>query len=326
MMLHRNDINTLDDEYLVHLVREEESSEAFHELLSRYRKLIYSIAGKIFHSQNIRHAFKYDAVMEGESALGLAIMNYDSSKGDFSKYVTICIRGAILNYVNSAQSMVTPLSRQRMLVKAKNAINEMQKNGEENISVENLTAYLVERYPDESAYWQKHARTIFIDASRDMMDILLDDGNDRHNVFHEVIGKNDNIEQQVIAREAIQKLRDIVTRAWMQVIRSEASGGNRRGLEILYRYYCKGEQKEHIVQWLDSQGVKGYELFRQAKSREIRKVCGRHQDIFRDMVNELRETLELDMFDGNDDDFCQIIIDFFNALADSGIMMVETDA
>ncbi len=88
-------MKTLSDEELVMLVKDEDSAEAFDELLRRYRPVIYSIAGKIFYSDNIQHATRHDAILEGESVLGFAIIKYDRFEGKFRGYAVRCIQGAI---------------------------------------------------------------------------------------------------------------------------------------------------------------------------------------------------------------------------------------
>ena len=318
-------MDILDDEELVRLVKEEDSSEAFMELKKRYTPLIHSIGGEIFScSDRIQRATKYDAIKEGESGLGIAIMNYDSSKGNFKAYARKCIRGVMINYLNDNKSHVKPLTLQRRLQKVKSAMKTLNKEGSE-AGIEDIRKYLIEKYPEEISYWQRLLEKYIIEIQTEKNDLSLDDlVEEGRRTAHEIIGDSGrDIEREAMAWEALDMLSRILEKTWLKIAREGRC--NRRTLEILYKYYVKGQPSNEIIQWIDESGLKGAVLFRQARSRGFRELCKEHEDLLKKMASELNDAFEQVLIRMDAEEFCQELKSFLEALADTGILAEVPD-
>ncbi|GBE36788.1 RNA polymerase factor sigma-70 [bacterium BMS3Bbin07] len=313
-------MKTLNDEELVALVKDEDSAEAFDELLKRYRPVIYSIAGRIFYSEHIQHATKYEAILEGESSLGLAIINYDRSEGKFKGYAVKCIKGAVINYINGNKSLIKPLALQRRLLKVKSAIKATTNEKTSDISITPIKTNLMQNYPDEAVYWDKFLKGYIVDIVNHRDDIALDSRLKGGMSVHEVVKDCKETGSAVERKEISRGISRILMDAWLKVIKKEIKNGNKRRLEILYRYYVKGDSSEEIIHWLDSSGLNGYDLFRQAKSRGFRQLCEKYKHIFRNMVTYLNRMFNHIFVGDETESFCDELKVFLQTLADTGIL------
>lgn len=312
----------LSDEELAVLVMDEDSAEAFDELLKRYRPVIYSIAGKLFSADNIQHATKYEAILEGESALGLAIVNYDRSTGNFRRYAVKCIQGAILNYLNGNRSLVIPLALQRRLQKVKSAIRAVTGREASEVDITRVRSLLVRKYPDEAVYWNRFLESYVAEVLDARDDISLDSRPEDGRSMHEVLAGGAETGTPVERRDIAARISRVVMDAWLEIVRKETRGRSRRRLEILYRYYVKGESSEEIVRWLEGSGLNGYDLFRQVKNRGFRQLCRKYEDVFRDMAAELNRLCDSVIISVKETEgFCNDLMVFLRTLAGTGILM-----
>ncbi|NOZ25740.1 MAG: hypothetical protein GXO94_06605 [Nitrospirae bacterium] len=320
-------MKTINDEELVALVKDEDSQEAFEELLGRYRPIIYSIAGRIFYAGDIQHATKLDAIDEGVSALGLAIMNYDRSEGRFKRYAVKCIQGAIMNYVNGNRSIVKPLALQRRLQKVRAAVRAVTDKETGDYDPARVRAYLLRKYPGEALYWERFLDGYMEDIADAREDVSLDRRPEEGGTVRDVPDEQSLAAiERVERREISRGVSRVLMISWLEVIRKELKKGNRRSLEVLYRYYVKGDPSGEIIRWLDGSGLKGYDLFRQVVSRGFRQLCGKYRDIFRGMVADLNRMLD-HVFVGEDAErFCDELRAFLQTLAETGVLAEGYDA
>ena len=317
---------TLKDEELAMLVKEEDSVEAFKELLRLYRPIIFSIAGKIFYTGSIQHATKSEAILEGESALGLAIINYDRSEGNFKVYAVKYIKGALLNYINGNRSLVKPLALQRRLQRVKSAIRAVTDRTNPDIDIPGVRVWLMRNYPDEAVYWDKFLNDYIIDVSDVRDDIAIDSRLKGGKSLHEVVKDAKATDGSIERRELIEEISRIVTDAWLEVIKKEIKKGNRRSLEILYRYYVKGESAEEIMRWIDASGLKGSALFRQVQSRGFGQLCRKYKVIFRNMVAHINKAFNHVFVAEKAESFCDELKVFLKTLAGTGILTEGNNA
>jgi len=319
-------MKTLKDHELVQLVREEDSAGAFEELLNRYMPVIYSIAGRIFYADNIQHAVKEDAILEGRSALGFAVARYDRSKGRFRTYAAKCIQGAIMNYVNGNRSLVKPLALQRRLQKVRAAVRAVTDEEHADVDRSRIRAYLMKNHPGEAVYWDRFLDDYIVDVMDARNDVSLDSEGQYGGSMHEAVADCREADDTVERKEISAGISRILMYAWLKVARKETGKGNKRSLEILYRYYVKGEPPEDIIRWLDASGLKGYDLFRQVRSRGFRQLCMKYRDIFRSMVKDLNRMFN-HVFVGDDmERFCDELKVFLQTLAGTGLPAEGYDA
>ncbi|MEC4675522.1 MAG: hypothetical protein VST72_01180 [Nitrospirota bacterium] len=313
-------MQTLNDEELAILVREEDSLEAFNELLRRYTPVIYGVAGKIFYSDNIQHSFKSDAILEGESALGSAIASYDRNEGTFKGYAVRYIEGMIKNYVNGNRSLIKPLALQRRLQTVKSAIRAVTDRRNSDIDISSVRAWLLQNYPDEAAYWNKSLGDYIIDVSDVRDDMAIDALTKNGMSLHEVVTDGKATDGSIERRESAVEISGILMDAWLEVTRKEIINGNKRGLKILYRYYVKGDSAEEIIHWLEGLGLNGCVLFRQAKSRGFGNLCKKYKLIFRNMVANINKAFDHVFVAEKAESFCDELKVFLQTLADTGIL------
>ncbi len=84
------DYSSFSDE---ELIRDSESSEKISELLSRYMKTVFSLAGKY----TVQGADYEELVSDGMDALLTAIGCYDASRGTFSSFAFYCVANRMKN-------------------------------------------------------------------------------------------------------------------------------------------------------------------------------------------------------------------------------------
>ncbi len=313
-------MQTLNDEELAMLIREEDSLTAFKELLRRYTPVIYSIAGSIFYSGNIQHATKHEAILDGESALGLAIIHYDRNEGSFRGYAVRCIQGAVKNYVNGNRSLVKPLALQRRLQTVKSAIRAVTDGTTSDIDIPRVKSWLMQNYPDEAVYWNKSLDGYIIDVSDVRDDMAIDALTKNGMSLHEVVTDGKATDGSIERRDSAVEISGILMDAWLDVTRKEIIKGNKRGLKILYRYYVKGDSAAEIIHWLEGLGLNGCVLFRQAKSRGFGNLCKKYKLIFRNMVAHINKTFDHVFIAEKAESFCDELKVFLQTLADTGIL------
>lgn len=86
------DFSKLSDGELICLNRSESGCVA--ELISRYMKLVFSVAGKYSDTADYE-----ELVSDGMSGLLNAVRNYDADKGEFSAFAAVCVENKIKNAV-----------------------------------------------------------------------------------------------------------------------------------------------------------------------------------------------------------------------------------
>ena len=123
---------------LVLNIQNNESVNASFSLLKEiFAPLITSIINKYVSS------FEEDVIQEANLALWESAMKFDVSKGaKFSTFASVCISGAVLNYINSDNQVAISKKDKQLILKVAKAISELEAEIERTPSVQEILDYL----------------------------------------------------------------------------------------------------------------------------------------------------------------------------------------
>ena len=94
-----NEINNLNDEELVKLIKNENNKEALEFLLNKYKEIVNMKVGKYF----IIGAEKEDMVQEGMIGLYKAIKNFEEDKqSSFKSFANLCIERQMITAIKTS--------------------------------------------------------------------------------------------------------------------------------------------------------------------------------------------------------------------------------
>jgi len=319
----------LSDEELVEFIREEEEL-ALDELIKRYNKMIYSIAGKFFRGEDIGWASKEDAIKEGKSALYIAVCKYNKEKGKFKNYAEVTIEKYIQNYINSNRSLIISLATRKKINKVFKVASELQSFSDDdnndlvyllNNKKELIKMTLYEKYQEEVSDEFLVECLHYLNIHEISLNQIKEDKNGKEVALHEEIpSKNPSPVKDIEDQEALVIFRGIYKKGMQEII-NNYSQGKRSDIQkdILERYYIHGEEELSLIASLNNSGYKGDTFLRQIKSRFKKEICKDHMSLIHSIINKLKDFFDFSDI-GSKESFCDDFIDLCEAVRNLGLL------